>query len=155
MKWFPHLLVLAGAFVLLGGAVWVYRDGPAPSRPKSSGGGGLTDEAQRSNDLEAQRQFILWRHRQQAQVVQDLVAGHCTLLEAAARFRDLYRGDAVVDRALRDTYPAPTEEERLCLWVIAFTRTDQEGEAGMPVLVERLGKEMREQLKRGAIRLPD
>jgi hypothetical protein len=155
MKWVTHLLVLLGASVLLGGTVWVYQDGLAPSRPGPSGGGGLTEESQRSKDLEARRQFVLWRNQQQAQVVQDLVAGRCTLLTAAGRFRDLYKGDAVVDNALRDTYPAPTEVERVCLWVIAYTETDQEGKDGMAALVERLKKEMQEHLKRGTLRLPE
>jgi hypothetical protein len=60
-----------------------------------------------------------------------------------------------VDHVLRDTYLAPTEEERMCLWVIAYTRTDQEGKAGTPALVARLEKEMQEHLKRGTLRLPE
>jgi hypothetical protein len=155
MKWSHRLLALLAVVVLLGGAAWVYRDWPASAQPERPGDRNLMDERDRARELDKRRQYVLWRNQQQAKVVQDLAAGRCTLLEAAARFRALFRGDEVVDRALRDTYPAPTDEERLCRWVIGYTATDQEDKPGGPALVERLEKEIREHLERGTLKIPE
>ena len=155
MNWLRRLLVLLVVVVLLGGTVWVYRDGLSPSRPYSPADQLTVDEKERGAKLEERRQYLLNRHRGQAQVIQDVAAGRCTLLAAAGRFRTLYRGDKLIERALHDVYPAATEEERLCRWVIGYTQTDREDEPGTPELIARLEKEMREHVERGTLHIPE
>jgi hypothetical protein len=154
MNWLRRLLVLLVVF-LLGGSVWLYRGGASPSPQDRPGGQDLMDEKERGSRLEQRRQVLLDRHREQAHVIQDLAAGRCTLLAAAGRFRALFRGDALIDHALRDTYPAATEEERLCRWVIGYTRTDRGDDPGTPALVGRLEREMKEHVERGTLHLPE
>jgi hypothetical protein len=113
------------------------------------------NEEEHAARLEERRQLLLWRHRQLEQVIRELLANRCTLLAAAARFRALYQPDPVIEQALRDTYPAPTEDERLCRWVIAYFRTDQRDEPGTPEVAERLERELREHLERGTLQLPE
>jgi hypothetical protein len=149
MNWSRRLLVLLGV-ALLAGTVWIFWDGPTAPEGQS-----LPDEKERGSELEERRQHLLWRHHRQSQVVQDLVTGRCTLLAAAARFRALYRKDSVLDQALRDTYPAPTEDERICRWVINYTRTDQDGNPWTAELVARLERELREHLEHGTLQIPE
>jgi hypothetical protein len=153
MNWLRRLLVLLTVVALLGGSVWVYRDGLSPPGQTSPAGQSPLDEKDRAAKLEQRRQYQLMRHRGQAQVIQDLAAGRCTLLVAASRFRALYEGDQLIAHALHDAYPAATEDECICRWVIGYTKTDQEGEPGTPELIARLEKEMQEHLERGTLRL--
>jgi hypothetical protein len=152
VNWLRRRLIVLGVFAVLAGTAWVFggRPAPPPNRPE----GQVVDESERAVKLEQQRQLLLWRHEQQGQVVHDLAAGRCTLLAAAARFRAVCKKDPVIDRVVRSNYPASTEEERVCRWVIDYFRTSQEGEAGTPEVVERLQEELREHLGRGTLRLP-
>jgi hypothetical protein len=153
VNWLRRRLIVLGVFAVLGGTAWFYGGRPAapPNQPE---GPEVVDEMQRAVKLEQQRLLLLWRHEQQDKVVHDLAAGRCTLLAAAARLRALYKEDSVTDHVLRYSYPAPTEEERVCRWVIDYFRTSQKGEAGTPEVVERLERELREHLERGTLRLP-
>lgn len=153
MNWLRRRLIVLGVFAVLAGTAWVYEDRPAapPNQPE---GQEAVDEQERAVKLEQQRQLLLWRHDQKDKVVHDLAAGRCTLLAAAARVRALSKKDSVTDHVLRYSYPAPTEEERVCRWVIDYFQTAQKGEAGTPEVVEHLERELREHLERGTLRLP-
>jgi hypothetical protein len=138
-----------GVVVLLVGALCVCRERPweSPQPPP------LDEQADRA-DLEEQRQAVLRRHREQERVVRELAGGRRTLLEAAAGFRALSLGDKALERPLDETYPAGTEEERLCRWVIAYLRTTLGDEPGAAGLATRLEQELRQHLLQGTLRLP-
>jgi hypothetical protein len=150
MKSSRRLLVPLAAAVLLAVTVCVCRDRwrQTPEPPPAG------EQAERAGDLEERRQAILRRHREQERVVRELVGGRRTLLQAAAAFRALAAADNALDAPLRETYPAATDEERLCRWVIAYLRTSLGDEPGAAELVARLEQELRLHLRQGTLRLP-
>jgi hypothetical protein len=91
-------------------------------------------------------------------VVADLAAERLTLLEAAARFRDLNALSPDSLHYVRTCYPGTTDEERLCRQVIAWTETELHERRADDAerVVARLRAELGELLGRdGGIRLPD
>jgi hypothetical protein len=138
-----------GAAVLLAAALCVYRDQQREPQAPLAG-----EQAGRADTLEQRRQAVLRRHREQEHIVRELAAGRRTLLEAAADFRALSLGEMPLGRPLHDTYPADTEEERLCRWVIAYLRTSLEDEPGAAELATRLEAELRQHVRQGTLRLP-
>jgi hypothetical protein len=145
-----RLLVPLGAAALLAGALCVCGGQPWGSiRPLPAG-----EQADYADILEERRQAVLRRHHYQERVVRELAAGRRTLLEAAARFRALSLADTTLERPLHDTYPAATEEERLCRWVIAYLQTTLRNEDGTAGLVTRLETELGEHIRQGGLRLP-
>src|SRR5262249_44692566 len=140
-----RLLVPLGALVLLAGALCVCRGWQwGLPRPPAVG-----EQADRAETLEEQRQVILRRHQEQERIVREVAAGRRTLLEAAAGFRALSRGETPLERPLHETYPADTEDERLCRWVIAYLRTTLGEEPGTAGLVTRLEAELRQHVRQG------
>lgn len=118
----------------------------------------LQSERRRSNELDAQRERILRWQEQMGEVVRAVIASRITLLEAAARFRELDRQLPEFNwEMFRQAYPGSSDAERHCRHVIAsaeaeLCRRPQEA-AGV---VARLEAELQEHLKRdGAICLPD
>jgi hypothetical protein len=107
-------------------------------------------EAELDRGLRAARQRIdaKWK------VVRRLLAGELTLLEAAARFRDLNAEPADCPAQDSHLWPSASPEERLCrqviAWARAHSRDDSSGAAG--AVVDRLEAELAALLARGAIR---
>jgi hypothetical protein len=86
-------------------------------------------------------------------VVRDLCAGRLTLMEAAARFRDLSGpGDDVYLKWSRRHEPGKTDEERWCRRVILFLPGP---DAGRPSPADRFEAELAQQLAQGPLHLPD
>jgi hypothetical protein len=133
-----------------------YRSWSTPAREETPGVQTNIDEGLRAEKLEARRQLLLWRNAEQYRIARDLADRRCTLLEATRRFRALYhRGDPVLSRALRETYPGGSEEEGVCRWVIAYTLSILGDEPGTPELGARLKAELRQHLKEGTLRLTE
>jgi hypothetical protein len=112
----------------------------------------------RSEELDAQRERL--RHWQEGkrEAVRAVIAGRMTLLEAAARFRELDRQLPEFKWDLfRRAYPGSSDGERHCRHVIAATeaelskRPDEAAE-----VMARLEAELQEHLQRdGTIQLPE
>jgi hypothetical protein len=113
------------------------------------------DDIRRMEELEIRQRLVLWRTAEQQRITRELAAGRCTLLEAASQFRALYRGDPVLTRALRDAYPEGSDEERVCRWVITYTRGAFEEQPEAAKLGARLEAELQQHLERGTLRLTD
>jgi hypothetical protein len=145
-----RLLVPLGVVVLLAVALCVCRDRPW-ERPEPPPAG---EQAPSADALEERRQAVLRRYREQERLVRELATGRRTLLEAAAGFRAVSLGDVSLERGLDETYPAGTEEERLCRWVIAYLRTALGDEPGTAGLATRLEEELRHHVRQGTLRLP-
>jgi hypothetical protein len=142
------LALLAALMTALAGARKWRGRAPLPEAP-----GEEAREAELDRRLRVARQRIdaKWK------VVRRLLAGELTLLEAAARFRDLNAEPA--DCPCRESYlwPNTSPEERQCRQVIAWGRAlgrdDRSGATG--AVVDRLEAELAALLARGAIRLPE
>jgi WD40 repeat protein len=118
---------------------------------------GLDPEARRGrpNDDE---QLLALRRRIEAKyrLAREVIEGRLTLLEAAARFRDLDREPPPFAwDAFRATCPGASDDELHCREVICFVCAEQRGrprtDAG---IVARLEAELDERLGRGDLHLP-
>jgi hypothetical protein len=85
-----------------------------------------------------------------------VIAGRLSLLQAAARFRDLNaRPPAFPWEAFRQTYPGDSDDERHGREVIQFVRQEVQLRPGAgPAMVGRLEAELQGLLERGNFRLP-
>jgi hypothetical protein len=155
MKASLRLLVSLGVGVLLVGAVSVYRGRSAATPRDEPAPEWETDEARRADELAVRQHLVLWRTAEQQRVSRELAAGRCTLLEAASQYRALYRGDPILVQALRHGYPGTTDEERVCRWVITYTRVALEDQPGAAGLGARLEAELQGHLERGPLRLTE
>jgi hypothetical protein len=126
---------------------------------KGRGWLGGEGKAQRQAD-ELDLQLLGWKQRGEArdEVVRDLQARRITLLEAAARFRQLDHTKPDFNwEAFRQCHPGRCDDERHCRHVIAWAKSalsTRPSEAAE--LVARLEAELQEHLRRdGAVRLPE
>src|SRR5262249_25611948 len=98
------------------------------------------------------------RRRQLDEVVIAATAGRMSLLEGAARLRELYRGepDTVWERVCA-RFPDATDDERYCRLLIAEVASLERGPGPERKLTvaPRLEAELQERLRRGPLRLPD
>jgi len=115
-----------------------------------------SDEEIRSRHL---LDALMQRWSAKQRVRADLLAHRITLLEAAARFRDLHLAGPPFDWdtwqfALRRCYPNASNDERICRYVIEGMQMmlSDGSEEARPVM-ERLGRELDEHLQRGTLRL--
>jgi hypothetical protein len=108
----------------------------------------LKRESQNARRLEKREQLVLSCIEAKRQLVEDLVGGRLTLLEAAARFRDLHRlvrNDAVMGM-FRQLYPGDSDEGRYChqvIWAVQNRGPSPSGKAA--AAVARLKKEFEEE----------
>jgi hypothetical protein len=154
MKSSFRVLLPLGVLALLVGAVCVYR-GRSEAIPRA----GLAtepeiDEQRRAEELEAKRRQVLWRGGEQKRIVEELAVGRCTLLEAASRLQVLYREHSTGLRYLHYGFQANSQEERICRWVIQYSRTQFEDQPEKEAEIKsRLETELQGHLDRGTLRL--
>jgi hypothetical protein len=106
--------------------------------------------------IEVELESVRRRNAAKEEVTGEAAAGRLTLLEAAARFRDL---DAAASddyrRGWRRSLPAASDEERYCRAVLAHVKElVRDRPDGIRVL-DRLKAELDRALARGDVRLPD
>jgi hypothetical protein len=82
---------------------------------------GYTDELERGRGLDEAREEILGRVKGRERVVQEAIDRRLTLVEAAARFRELDRADpSFLWDSFRVLRPGASDEERQCQSVIEW-----------------------------------
>jgi hypothetical protein len=111
----------------------------------------------RDDELQADCDAAIALVTAKSQVGGDLARGRITLLEAAARLRELDRLEPpVVLAQIRQTYPASSEMERCCREAITWVESWLEGhpEHDQAVLL-RLRAELDEHLQRGTLEVPE
>jgi hypothetical protein len=94
--------------------------------------------------------------RERTEVLNDLVEGRCSLLEAAARFRVLNTNTPhFAWESFHFYYPAASDQEAHCRHVIRVVTVylEDRPDQGRAV-IQRLETELQERLKRGPIELP-
>ena len=106
----------------------------------------LRDQGRR---LDTRLAVHLNRQEAKRRVAGELVAGRLTLLEAAARFRDLNAAEPTLVEGTCLTWGGRPYEECLCRSVLKYVRT-----GGHHDLADRLEAELRKCVKDGSLRLP-
>jgi hypothetical protein len=110
-----------------------------------------------SEKLDSQLQEVSRRLYGKEHVAAEVARGRLTLLEAAARFRDLNAELPGFQREqFRSVYPGRSDDERHCWQVIRFVRTElQDVPNAVPRVVGRLEAELQARVDRGDLRLPE
>ncbi len=113
-------------------------------------------ERGRRDRLDREREAIGRRHEAKDGLARELAEGRLTLLEAAARARDMDREDPDFPwDGFRAEGPGASDDERHCLEVIAHLRTSLPlGPAPSEELARRLEEELRRHREGGTLRLP-
>jgi hypothetical protein len=117
----------------------------------------LAAQEERQVKLDLDRQVFQGTPARRAKVLDDMVEGQCSLLEAAACFRDLNQSTPHFPwEHFRRTFPGATDEERHCRQVIELLRWRLEvcPDDRTPA-IRRLETELEEHLRRGPLHLPE
>jgi hypothetical protein len=111
----------------------------------------------RDRELVERVRLMEVRVERKRQLVDQLLAGRLTLLEAAAGFRDLNRGPPALNwSAFRHTVPGGSDEERHCNQVIQFAACEMErvDPKRADEVHAALTEQLHEHLRRGTLVLP-
>jgi hypothetical protein len=106
--------------------------------------------------VEDRCQEVERRHVEKQRLAGEVIAGRLSLLEAAARFRDLdEQPPAACREALRGNYWGASDDECHCRAVLQYVRVEMCLRPGVdPDLAERLEAELRALREHGDLRLP-
>jgi hypothetical protein len=110
-----------------------------------------------SYELDAQIEESLQRCKAKEDSARALIAGQLTLLEAAARFRDVNASWPKTRTFLRQAYAGLPYEHALCRQVIAYAEAElrHQGSVQKDSVLDRLEAELAEHLRRhGKVCLP-
>ena len=138
------------------GAALALRPGADPRVVPGSVGG--SDPPARSNEegVDPCRQAMR-RATDKRRLAAEAIEGRLSLVDAAARFRDLNAAAPAFNRqAFCTAYPGGSDDERDCRAVLNFVRVELQGRRDAdPALAERLEAELHDLLGRGDFRLPE
>ncbi len=115
------------------------------------------EEQRREASLNRQHDAVRRRMESRRAVLRELVDGHRTLLETAARFRDIDRNAPEFNwPSFREATLEATDEERHCREVIEHLRAWAPlGVGPTEEMAQRLERELAELLARGPVCLPE
>jgi hypothetical protein len=144
-------MVLVVAVAVLGTALMLAMRGRRAPAPSPAGEAGYHESPPEVRGFER-------RQARKDQVVQAVLAGRLTLLEAAALFRALDRGPPTFHwDSFRARWPGDSDDERHCHEVIDFMASAaiRDDPCKGKALRERLQAELAEHLRCGSLCLPD
>jgi hypothetical protein len=126
---------------------------------ESAAGPSLRDEKRREDELVRRDEVVVRRVAAKRRIIDEVVAGRLTLLEAAAWFRHLNNCDGPRPQAEALWGPqGRTEGERMCRQVLSWVRSDLQAcpESQYRAVYGRLEAELEAELARshGTIELP-
>jgi hypothetical protein len=116
----------------------------------------LQEEAQRGRDLESRVRLLSARAEDKDQLALEVAAGRLSLVEGAARFRDLCQTTPGFSlKMLRLLYPSDSEEESYC-WalIVRVRKVLADDPAQARAAAGRLGAELTELLHQGSPLFP-
>jgi hypothetical protein len=150
----PSLYHLTGPFVLFAVLLGIYEaTGPEFAAEVGSGRG---QEFSPVAALEAWRAGLMRRTVVGEEIARELAAGCIDLAEAAARYRDLYRGMPPSQwRMFRRIYPGASDEERFCRALVRELEVALPDGDDKDVLLASLRADLEGRLASGTLRLPD
>jgi hypothetical protein len=107
------------------------------------------ENANRENDaLDRDHEELFRRVDEKQEVLQALLTGHLTLVEAAARFGEVNKQSSKTMQYIREAYPGLSDEERMYQQVLAWVRVESDNLPGQPRgTLLRLEAEMETYLK--------
>jgi hypothetical protein len=116
MRCAPKFLLLPAAALVVGaGTLWWQRTHRSSTHRSDSLPAILT----RQERLQRQLEGIQQRMRAKEAIVLEVIAGHLTLRQAAARFQELDIDKPTIHLGYwRATYPGDTDEERYCCTIL-------------------------------------
>ncbi len=114
----------------------------------------LAEEERQSRALDRTREALTRRMEARAAVVVDLLAGRLSLLQAAARFRDLNQTAPEIQENLRWQHPDCSDDELCCLQVIGHLESRFLGDPPDLQLGQRLREELSAHRRHGTLQLP-
>jgi hypothetical protein len=141
--------------ILTGAVAGGYFLAHLPGRPvgETNPDNTLFRELRRGGELHARHRKAVRRHQQVRQVVWNLVHRRLTLIEAAARVRELDRqielDPAIYRLQTQLAFPADSLQASLCRKVIALVRGEARDRPGWAAVVRRLEGELAALLARG------
>jgi hypothetical protein len=106
-------------------------------------------------ELEAKDQATLHRIAVKEQLIQEVIAGRVSLMEAAAQFRALNATQPRFMEIIRDFYAGATDEECLCKNVLGYVATYLGEGAKNHEVYRRLNADLAQRLAQGQLALPD
>jgi hypothetical protein len=141
MKALAYLFMAAGV-ATAGALLWQGRELPRA----------FQDEGRRAADLRAVQEALSFRHEARREILEDVVAGRMTLLQAADQFKGLNERHPESMTAVRFTYDGGTDEERLCRQVIAGVQglLDDRPPSEAAPIIARLEAELHDHFGEGA-----
>lgn len=101
----------------------------------------LTEQQAIGNDLVVRSQAITERIELKEALVTDLVEGHATLADTAAKFHELNRDVPTCMSAIRMRYPEASDDERMVLNVLDFASIRDMDETERNTVMGRLAAE--------------
>jgi hypothetical protein len=117
----------------------------------------LPQKIEDQQQLDDQLKRSIQRHEAKEAIFADVIAGRCTLVEAAARFRDLNAPWPMARHWLEQRFPGMSYELALCRQIIEDARDEllRRTPDGVESVVSRLQAELADHLHRhGNICLP-
>ena len=115
----------------------------------------LAEACQRRETLNEQTRLFQQDLKAKYRVIEDLRNDRLTLLEAAARFRDIGHSSLDRDGALfRQSFAGQTDTERWCRKVIDYMRAISPADTGAS-RADQLEAELSQHLAQGPLQLPD
>jgi hypothetical protein len=117
------------------------------------------DLAEACRRRESLNEYIRWVQQDleaKSRVIEDVRNDRLTLLEAAARFRDM--GHSCLDRdgvLFRQSYAGQTDAERWCRKVIGYMRAVSPAHTDGASRADQLEAELSQHLAQGPLQLPD
>jgi hypothetical protein len=116
----------------------------------------LAEACQRRETLGQQTRLVQQDLEAKSQVIEDLRNDRLTLLEAAARFRDMGHSCLDPDGALfRQSYAGQTDAERWCRKVISYMRAVSPAQTDGASRADQLEVELSQHLAQGPLHFPD
>jgi hypothetical protein len=119
--------------------------------------GALTVSRRHSDSAQeaALRDDVYRRSVRLQEVADEVRADRLTLLEAAARARDIQSASPFFPwERFRESHPAGSDDERFCQMVIDLVRLPSSPRGGSDPVIDRLQADLEEHLSRGTLHLP-
>jgi hypothetical protein len=151
LSWLARLLAVVAAAGYLG---WLLASASPPRAGPPGLAGSLHEEEMRERDLHAQKAVIRDRIDRKEHLIQDVIAGQKTLLEAAGPFYELHRQIEVRFPGALPLFPDLPKAERACRLVINRVQGLLAGEpARSKAVTERLEAEYQRHLREGTLQV--
>ena len=118
----------------------------------------MAEAEQRFEELQAERESVLTLIDRKTAIVEALIDGRVSLLEAAARVRSFYaaRPEHLWDYLILASCPGESEDERWCWHVLLYAKAQLPDRPDREAILARLKAEFQnERDQHGSIRLPD